>query len=86
MGEPTEMDLIKSQIHDMAEKSDKRMDRLEELLTKLASTSSNANESPSLDENGNPIQKKVTNTHLKMKTQINLDIFITMLLMFNIRM
>ena len=56
MGEPTEMDLIKSQIHEMAEKSEKRMDRLEELLSKLASASSNANENEnaSLDENGNP--------------------------------
>ena len=39
----------------MGERSDKRMERIEELLTKLASTSSNANESPSLDENGNPL-------------------------------
>ena len=39
----------------MGERSDKRLDRLEKLIMKLASTSSNAKESPSLDENGNPI-------------------------------
>ena len=55
MGDPTPMELLQKQVESMGERSDKRMDRLEELIMKLASTSSNANESPYLDENGNPI-------------------------------
>ena len=49
------MELLQKQVESMGERSDKRLDRLEELIMKLASTSSNAKESPSLDENGNPI-------------------------------
>ena len=43
------------------EKPDKRMDRLEELITKLASASSNVNESAPLDENGKPISPSKEN-------------------------
>ena len=49
------MELLQKQVESVGERTDKRLDRLEELIMKLASTSSNANESPSLDEHGNPI-------------------------------
>ena len=61
MGDPSTMESIQKQIDIMAEKSDKRMDRLEELITKLGSASSNVNESPSLDENGKPISPSKEN-------------------------
>ena len=48
------MEYVQKHIDEMVEKSDKRMDRLEELITKLTSASSNVNENVSLDENGKP--------------------------------
>ena len=53
--------MLEKQVESMGERSDKRMERIEELLTKLASTSSNANETPSLDENGKPISRSKEN-------------------------
>ena len=82
------MESIQKQIDVMAEKSDKRMDRLEELITKLTSTSSNVNESPSLDENGKPISPSKENKvdSLKDRNPNSFGYVITLLLMFNTHM
>ena len=49
--------MLQKQVESMGKRSDKRMDRIEDLLAKLVASFSiqNESESPALDENGNPI-------------------------------